>query len=171
VETFAALRLEFDTWRWAGVPFLIRVGKKLPTTAAEVVVDFRDPPLDIFRESATGSRNSVRFRLSPEVVIALRARAKAPGEAMRGEQIELTVRQHSAEALTPYERLLGDAIDDDPSLFAREDTVEAAWQIVEPVLDDAVAVHRYRPGTWGPRQARRLAPAGWHNPAPEEVVR
>src|SRR5205823_10658806 len=86
-------------WRWAGVPFLIRAGKKLPTTAAEVVVDFREPPLDIFGESVCGSRNSVRFRLSPEIVIALQARAKAPGEAMRGEQIELTVRQHRAETL------------------------------------------------------------------------
>ena len=115
----------------------------------------------------TGSRNSVRFRLSPEIVIALQARAKAPGEAMRGEQIELTVRHHPAEALTPpYERLLGDALEGDPSLFARQDTVEAAWRIVEPVLDDAVAVHQYRPGTWGPRQAARLAPGGWRNPAP-----
>jgi glucose-6-phosphate 1-dehydrogenase len=167
VETFAALRLAFDTWRWAGVPFLIRAGKKLPATAAEVVVDFREPPLDIFRESVTGSRNSVRFRLSPEIVIALQARAKAPGEAMRGEQIELTVRHHPAELLpAPYERLLGDALEGDPSLFARQDTVEAAWRIVEPVLDGAVALHRYRPGTWGPRQASSLAPGGWHDPTP-----
>jgi glucose-6-phosphate 1-dehydrogenase len=166
VETFAALRLEFDTWRWAGVPFLIRAGKKLPTTAAEVVVDFREPPLDIFRESVTGNRNSVRFRLSPEIVIALQARAKAPGEAMRGEQVELTVRHHPAEMLpAPYERLLGDALEGDPSLFAPQDTVEAAWRIVEPVLDGAVAVHQYQPGTWGPRQASRLARGGWHNPA------
>jgi glucose-6-phosphate 1-dehydrogenase len=172
VETFAALRLEFDTWRWAGVPFLIRAGKKLPTTAAEVVVDFREPPLDIFRESVTGSRNSVRFRLSPEIVIALQARAKAPGEAMRGEQIELTVRHHPAEMLpAPYERLLGDALEGDPSLFAREDTVEAAWRIVDPVLDGAVAVRQYRPGTWGPRQAARLAAGGWHNPAPRAPAR
>jgi glucose-6-phosphate 1-dehydrogenase len=172
VETFAALRLELDTWRWAGVPFLIRAGKKLPTTAVEVLVDFREPPLDIFRESVTGSRNSVRFRLSPEIVIALQARAKAPGAAMRGEQIELTVRHHPAEKLTaPYERLLGDAVEGDPSLFAREDTVEAAWRIVEPVLGGAVAVHQYRPGTWGPRQAARLARGGWHNPAPLEPAR
>ena len=172
VETFAALRLEFDTWRWAGVPFLIRAGKKLPTTAAEVVVDFREPPLDIFRESVTGSRNSVRFRLSPEIVIALQARAKAPGEAMRGEQIELTVRHHPAEMLpAPYERLLGDALEGDPSLFARQDTVEAAWRIVEPVLDGVVPVRHYRPGTWGPRQAARLKPSGWHNPAPRGTAR
>jgi glucose-6-phosphate 1-dehydrogenase len=172
VETFAALRLELDTRRWAGVPFLIRAGKKLPTTAAEVVVEFREPPLDIFRESVTGSRNSIRFRLSPEIVIALQARAKAPGEAMRGEQIELTVRHHPAEMLrAPYERLLGDAIEGDPSLFARQDTIEAAWRIVEPVLDGAVAVHQYRPGTWGPHQAARLAPGGWHNPAPRRPVR
>jgi glucose-6-phosphate 1-dehydrogenase len=172
VETFAALRLEFDTWRWAGVPFLIRAGKKLATTAAEVVVDFREPPLDIFRESKTASRNSVRFRLSPEIVIALQARAKVPGEAMRGEQIELTVRHHPAEILpAPYERLLGDALEGDPSLFAREDTVEAAWRIVEPVLDGAVAVRQYRPGTWGPRHAARLAPGGWHDPAPREPAR
>jgi glucose-6-phosphate 1-dehydrogenase len=172
VETFAALRLEFDTWRWAGVPFLIRAGKKLPTTAAEVVVDFRGPPLDIFRECVPGRRNSVRFRLSPEIVIALQARAKAPGEAMRGEQIELTVRHHPAETLpAPYERLLGDALEGDPSLFARQDTVEAAWRIVEPVLDGAVPVRRYRPGTWGPRYAAQLAPGGWHNPAPGGPVR
>jgi glucose-6-phosphate 1-dehydrogenase len=172
VETFAALRLELDTWRWAGVPFLIRAGKKMPTTAAEVVVDFRDPPLDIFRESVAGSRNSVRFRLSPEIVIALQARAKQPGEAMRGEQIELTVRYHPAEQLeAPYERLLGDALEGDPSLFAREDTVEAAWRIVEPVLDGAAPIRDYRPGTWGPRQAARLAPSGWHEPAPEEPNR
>jgi glucose-6-phosphate 1-dehydrogenase len=172
VETFAALRLEFDTWRWAGVPFLIRTGKKLPTTAAEVVVDFRQPPLDLFRECVSGSRNSVRFRLSPEIVIALQARAKAPGEAMRGEQVELTVRHHPAEELpAPYERLLGDALEGDPSLFARQDTVEAAWRIVEPALDGAVPVHQYRPGTWGPRQATQLAPMGWHNPAPGAPVR
>jgi glucose-6-phosphate 1-dehydrogenase len=168
VETFAALRLEFDTWRWADVPFLVRAGKKLPTTAVEVVVDFRDPPLDIFRESLLGRRNSVRFRLSPEIVIALQARAKAPGETMRGEQIELTVCKHPVETLpAPYERLLGDALEGDPSLFARQDTVEAAWRIVEPVLVDAPAVEQYRPGTWGPRQASRLAPGGWHNPAPQ----
>jgi glucose-6-phosphate 1-dehydrogenase len=171
VETFAALKLEFDTWRWAGVPFLIRVGKKLPTTAAEVVVDFREPPLDIFREAIPGSRNSVRFRLSPEIVIALQARAKAPGEAMRGERIELTVRHHPAEMLpAAYERLLGDALEGDPSLFARQDMVEAAWRIVEPVLDGAVPVHQYRPGTWGPRQASRLAPGGWHDPLPEVPI-
>jgi glucose-6-phosphate 1-dehydrogenase len=120
----------------------------------------------------TGSRNSVRFRLSPEIVIALRARAKAPGEALRGEQIELTVRHHPAEELpAPYERLLGDALEGDPSLFARQDTVEAAWRIVEPVLDGAVPVRHYRPGTWGPRQAARLAPGGWHDPAPGEPSR
>jgi glucose-6-phosphate 1-dehydrogenase len=172
VETFAALRLEVDTWRWAGVPFLIRAGKKLPTTCAEVVVAFRNPPLDIFRESVAGSRNSVRFRLSPEIVIALQARTKAPGEAMRGEQIELTVRHHPAEELeAPYERLLGDALEGDPSLFAREDTVEAAWRIVDPVLDGAVAISHYRSGTWGPKQAARLAPSGWHDPAPGHPTR
>jgi glucose-6-phosphate 1-dehydrogenase len=114
----------------------------------------------------------VRFRLSPEIVIALEARAKAPGEAMRGEQIELTVRHHPAEMLpAPYERLLGDALEGDPSLFASQDTVEAAWRIVEPVLDGVVAVHEYRPGTWGPRQASRLPRCGWHNPAPQVPAR
>jgi glucose-6-phosphate 1-dehydrogenase len=172
VETFAALRLELDTWRWAGVPFLIRAGKKLPTTVAEVVVEFRKPPLDIFGESVAGSRNTVRFRLSPEIVIALQARAKAPGEAMRGEQIELTVHYHPAEELeAPYERLLGDALEGDPSLFARQDTVEAAWRIVDPVLDGAVPVREYRHGTWGPRQAARLARNGWHNPAAGQPAR
>ena len=168
VETFAAVALEIDTWRWAGVPFLIRAGKRLPVTAAEVVIELHRPPADVFGEPGTTPENYTRFRLSPEVVIALGARAKAPGEAMRGEDVELLVRHHAeGELMAPYERLLRDALDGDPGLFAREDAVEAAWRVVDPILGDSVPLHKYEPGAWGPNQAQRLAAGvgGWHDPA------
>lgn len=164
------MRLEIDTWRWAGVPFLIRAGKRLPVTAAEVVVELHRPPADVFGEPepARDRCRHFRFRLSPEVVIALGARAKAPGEAMRGEDVELLVRHHAEhELMAPYERLLRDALDGDPGLFAREDAVEAAWAAVDPILGDAVALHAYDPQTWGPAEAERLSAGvgGWHDPA------
>lgn len=166
VETFAALRLRVDSWRWEGVPFLIRAGKRLATTATEVRVSFKRPPLMML---ADGDTNYVRFRLSPEVVIAIGARVKAPGEALVTEPTELVV-THAAsnDDLSPYERLLDDAMDGDPMLFAREDSVEAAWAVVENVLGDAAPVHRYEPGSWGPPEAMSLAEdvGGWHDPAP-----
>jgi glucose-6-phosphate 1-dehydrogenase len=166
VETFAALRLELDTWRWAGVPFLIRAGKKLPATCAEVVVDFRNPPLDIFHESVTGNRNSVRFRLSPEIVIALQARAKAPGEAIRGEQIELRVRYHPAEELeAPYERLLGDALEGDPSPIragghGRGGLADRRTGARRRCRRPPVPARNLGPQTSGATRARRLARTG-----------
>jgi glucose-6-phosphate 1-dehydrogenase len=166
-ETYAAVRLAIDNWRWAGVPFVIRAGKCLPTTATEVVVQFHQPPQVVFEDHDVGGRNYVRFRLSPDQVIALGARTKVPGEAMVGESVELKVQSHHADEKPPYERLLGDALEGDASLFARQDAVEAAWRIVDPILDDAVAVHRYDPGTWGPGEAAGLVRdlGGWIDPA------
>lgn len=166
-ETFAAVRLSIDNWRWAGVPFVIRAGKSLPVTATEVVVQFHQPPQVVFEDHDVGGRNYVRFRLSPDQVIALGARTKLPGEAMVGESVELKVQANHADEKPPYERLLGDALAGDASLFARQDAVEAAWRIVDPVLDDAVAAHHYAPGTWGPDEAAGLVRdiGGWIDPS------
>jgi glucose-6-phosphate 1-dehydrogenase len=167
VETFAAVRLQIDSWRWEGVPFYIRAGKRLPVTATEVQVELRRPPQVIFREAL--SRNTVRFRLGPEVVIAIGARAKAPGEAMIGEKIELSVRHQGPEEMEPYERLIGDAMVGDATLFGDEASVEAAWAVVDPILDRATPLYPYDPGTWGPREASRIAAhhGGWHAPEAE----
>jgi glucose-6-phosphate 1-dehydrogenase len=167
VETFAAVKLYLDTWRWAGVPFYIRAGKNLPVTCTEVLVQLKDPPHTVFDENISAHANHVRFRLSPEVLVALSARAKQPGEKMRGEDVDLVARHHSTpDEMAPYERLLSDAIRGDPSLFVREDTIEAAWNIVDPVLDGAVPVYEYEPGIWGPVQADQIiaGDGGWHNP-------
>jgi glucose-6-phosphate 1-dehydrogenase len=156
VETFAALRLHIDSPRWAGVPFLVRAGKRLPTTATEVLVELRRPRRIVFDEPDPGDPNALRFTLSPDVALALRARAKVPGERMLGEDVELVAREHHPDEMPPYERLLGDAMRGDPALFTREDTVEAAWEVVEPVLGDATPLHPYEPGSWGPPEADRL---------------
>ncbi len=164
VETFAAVRLHIDSWRWDGVPFFIRAGKCLPTTTTEVLVTLRRPPLTHLAASAT---NYVRFRLSPEVTIALQARVKRPGEHMATEPTELRVVHYpDGEDLDPYERLLGDAMAGDGTLFAREDGVEAAWAVVEPILGSTVPLYEYEPGTWGPSEAARLTAhiGGWHCP-------
>ncbi len=173
VETFAALRLYIDTWRWAGVPFYIRAGKCLPVTATEVLVTLKRPPLEVFEEDEPGRPNYLRFRLSPNVVISLGARAKVPGEGMVGEDVELVARHHPGDEMTPYERLLGDAMRGDPTLFAREDAVEAAWRVVDPVLNGVTPVYPYDPDTWGPAEADRIiaADGGWHNPRVREVHR
>ncbi len=166
VETFAAVKLHVDSWRWAGVPFLIRAGKELPTTATEVLVELHHPPQTVFDTPSDSAPNSFRFLLGPAVQLALRARAKLPGEEMVGEEVELLARHHHPDEMPPYERLLGDAMRGDPTLFAREDSVEAAWQVVEPILGDACPVHPYEPGTWGPSEADRLIEDGgaWHAP-------
>ena len=164
VETFAALELRIDSWRWEGVPFLVRAGKCLPVTATEVLVRLKRPPL---RHVAPGLTNHVRLRLGPDVVIAVGARVKKPGEAYVTEPTELSVlRQPGVDELGPYERLLGDAMDGDPVLFAREDAVERAWEIVDPILEAETPLHMYEPGTWGPQEAERLAAphGGWHAP-------
>ncbi|MBS1869981.1 MAG: glucose-6-phosphate dehydrogenase [Actinobacteria bacterium] len=166
VETFAAVRLHVDSWRWAGVPFLIRAGKRLPTTATEVLVELHHPPQTVFDTPDDSAPNSFRFLLGPAVQLALRARAKLPGERMVGEEVELLAQHEHPGEMPPYERLLGDAMRGDPTLFAREDGVEAAWRVVEPVLGDAVPVHGYEPGSWGPSEADRLIDGGgaWHAP-------
>jgi glucose-6-phosphate 1-dehydrogenase len=164
VETYAALRLEIDSWRWDGVPFFIRTGKCLPLTATEVIVNLKRPPLS---RLAPGRGNHVRLRLNPELSIALGANIKRPGEAMVGEPTELSLLSHpTGDEMTAYERLLGDAMAGDATLFARQDAVEAAWAIVDRVLDGAAAPFAYEPGSWGPAEADRLTDdvGGWVHP-------
>src|SRR5215831_7490010 len=166
VETFAALRLYVDYWRWHGVPFLVRAGKRLAVTATEVAVDLDYPPQQIFKADAHGRPNYFRFRLSPDVVIAVGARAKAPGETMSGEDVELNVLHQGAEEMDAYERLIGDAIKGDLSLFSREDSAEAQWRIVDSILNSDTPVYDYDPHTWGPRQSDDIAKGvgPWHDP-------
>jgi glucose-6-phosphate 1-dehydrogenase len=161
VETFAAVRLFVDSWRWEGVPFLIRVGKRMPVTTTEVMVDLEKPPLATLAE---GKTNYVRFRLSPDVTIAVGAQVKRAGEQMTGEDSELSfVNQPRGDEMDAYERLIGDAMDGDATLFARQDAVEASWAIVDPILGAGTPLHEYAPGTWGPPDADALAAAsgGW----------
>ncbi len=165
VETFAAVRLEIRSWRWSGVPFLIRAGKCLPVTATEVLVKLRKPPLDTL---AGDTSNYFRFRLGPgDVSLSLSAQIKRPGEELVPMPAKLTaVETQTADEVDAYERLLGDAMHGDGMLFVREDAVEAAWAIVEPILDSGSALHSYEPGSWGPHQADRLTTdvGGWHTP-------
>jgi len=167
VETFAALRLHVDTWRWGGVPFYIRTGKCLPVTATEVLVEMRRPPQAVFHEPEPADASSFRFRLSPDMSISLGARAKKPGEAMVGEAVELYASHQAGTERPPYQRLIGDAIRGDQSLFAREDSVEAAWRIVDGVLAEAPPPLVYEPGSWGPPEAASVLVQGdrWHEPA------
>jgi glucose-6-phosphate 1-dehydrogenase len=168
VETFAAIRLHIDSWRWEGVPFYIRAGKNLPVHVTEVVVRLRPPPLDVFGEQLeAGSSHYVRFRLSPDVTIAIGARSKAPGEQMIGNQVELLAAAPTRDEMSPYERLIGDAMDGDETLFTRADSVDVAWQIVQPILKSRTPVQPYEPGTWGPEAARQGfgPPHGWVDPA------
>ena len=165
VETFAAIRVEIQSWRWSGVPFLIRAGKCLPVTTTEVLVTLRKPPLD----SLTGKvSNHFRFRLGPgEISLSLDARVKRPGDELVSMPARLSaVEEHTADEVDAYERLLGDAMHGDAMLFVREDAVEAAWAIVEPILAEATSLHEYEPGSWGPREADRLAidVGGWRDP-------
>ena len=152
METFAALRLEVDSWRWKGVPFYIRAGKNLPVTCTEVLGRFRKPPA-VIRESAL-SQNYLRFRISPEMTIAMGTMVMAPGEAMKGETVEMVASRHPRpEEMEAYERVLGDAMAGDATLFARQDYVEEAWRIVDPVLKADTPVYEYEKGTWGPSEA------------------
>ncbi len=171
--TYAAVRMFVDSWRWEGVPFLVRSGKSLASTVTEVTIELHTPPQTVFREPRPPVGNLMRFRLNPNVVIALSVRAKTPGEGMKGAPVELSLVEEpiqSAEArMDPYERLLGDAMIGDATLFARQDVVEAAWQIVEPILSvdpDVVPVREYHPGSWGPEAAEGLAAdlGGWNTP-------
>jgi glucose-6-phosphate 1-dehydrogenase len=154
VETFAALRLNVDSWRWQGVPFYIRTGKHLPVTATEVLVDLQRPPHMVFPEPVPAMTNYVRFRLGPDIAIAIGARAKRAGDVMTGESVELLVRSQRPDEMGAYERLIGDAMRGDSNLFARADSVEAAWRIVDPILgEDATPIYEYDKGSWGPSEA------------------
>ena len=168
VETFCALRLSIDSWRWEGVPWYLRSGKFLPTTATEIVVELKSPPQDLFEDAAPGhSRpNYVRFRLSPSSALALAARVKLAGKDFIGEQRELFLCEEQPGEEPPYERLLTDAMAGDGALFTREDAVEAAWAVVDPVLKKHHRVRPYRKHTWGPKTADTLLAKGlsWHNP-------
>ncbi|MDR4479023.1 MAG: glucose-6-phosphate dehydrogenase [Nitrospira sp.] len=167
VETFASLQVHLDSWRWDGVPFVIRAGKQLPVTATEVIVTLKRPPQNVFGESLTGPRNYVRFRLGPDqVAVAVGARAKVPGDKMVGNETELFVCHQGADEMGAYDRLIGDAMSGDPALFARQDGVEASWRVVDPVLTMHTPVYEYEPGTWGPKESQVLiAPfGGWSNP-------
>jgi glucose-6-phosphate 1-dehydrogenase len=164
VETFATVRLHIDSWRWEGVPFFIRAGKCMPVTATEVLVTLKRPPL---RKLSPEDANYYRFRLGPDVLIAVGAQIKRPGEHMDSEPTELKVVQRpEGEEMDAYERLLGDAMAGDHLLFTRQDAVEAQWAIVQPILGDVCPVLEYQPGTWGPAAADKLTSDvnGWHNP-------
>jgi glucose-6-phosphate 1-dehydrogenase len=164
VETFAAVRLQIDSWRWDGVPFYIRAGKCMPTTATEVLVKLKRPPM---LQVPSCDANYYRFRLSPDVIIAIGARVKRPGDQLLTEPVELRVMQQpTTDDMDPYERLLGEAMEGDQQLFSRQDGVEAAWAVVQPVLDDSNPPHEYEPGSWGPPQAATLlaAEGGWYVP-------
>ena len=168
VETFAALRLHVDTWRWGGVPFYVRAGKCLPVTATEVLVELKRPPHDVFAESEPPDADYFRFRLTPDMSISLGARAKRPGEAFVGEAVELFACHQSGAERPPYQRLIGDATRGDQSLFAREDSVETAWRVVDGILGDQTTLHEYEPQTWGPDLATGVLAPGdhWHDPTP-----
>jgi glucose-6-phosphate 1-dehydrogenase len=172
VETYVALRLHIDSWRWAGVPFLIRAGKCLARTATEVRVNLHRPPKTLFQDAPTP--NHFRFLLGPGAVqIGLGARVKAAGARMVGEDVELRFCSRRDQETEAYERLLGDAIRGDATLFGRQDTIEAQWRVVEPVLHAALPVHPYEPGSWGPQEADAIAQAcgGWVEPGMDDATR
>jgi glucose-6-phosphate 1-dehydrogenase len=168
VETYVAARLAIDTWRWAGVPFYIRAGKRLPVTDTEVLVEFRRPPLELFGELIPSRSNHLRLHLGPDVRIELGLRVKVPGDQLIGEDVELVAADRRGEGPSPYERLLDDAMHGETELFARQDTVEAEWRVVDPVLgEDASPLYEYDPGSWGPEEAAQLiaADGGWSDPS------
>jgi glucose-6-phosphate 1-dehydrogenase len=171
VETYAAMNLHIDSWRWAGVPVFVRSGKRLAEAATEVVVQLRHPPHAVFGREEAGRANYFLFRLGPDVKVALGARAKAVGEDMAGEPVELAVARQTPEEMSAYERLIGDALEGDPTLFGRQDVVEAAWRIVDPILKLRKPVELYEPGSWGPASADAMIEAfgGWQWPQRPEA--
>jgi len=171
VETYAAVKLFIDNWRWAGVPFYIRTGKDLPVTVTEIMVELNRPPQAVFGEIEPERSNYYRFRISPVVKISLGARVKVAGEVMRGEETELVVVHHSPDELTPYDRLLTSAMEGDGTLFVREDSVEAQWRIVDPILGNVTPIHEYDQKSWGPPEADQLIAhdGGWYNPTTDDT--
>jgi len=156
VETFVAIKLFIESWRWAGVPIYIRAGKVLPVTCMQAFVEFKRPPRETFHEIVPTSSSHMRIRVSPDINIGLGVRVKEPGERMIGEDVELDLKSHATDDMPPYERLLGDAIRGSGELFAREDLVEAQWRIVQPILDNVAPAYAYEPGTWGPAESHQL---------------
>jgi glucose-6-phosphate 1-dehydrogenase len=156
VETFIAIKLQIDSWRWAGVPIFIRAGKMLPVTCTEALVEFKRPPKETFGELVPNPSAHMRIRVSPDMSIGLGVRVKTPGERMVGRDVELEMHRGAACDMPPYERLLGDASRGNSELFARQDLIEAQWRIVEPVLGNATPLYPYAPGTWGPDEADQL---------------
>jgi glucose-6-phosphate 1-dehydrogenase len=165
-ESYVAVRLGIDSWRWAGVPIVIRAGKTLPVTATEVSIRFRPVPFDVFGRGAVVATNALHFRIWPDAEIRLSLAGKKPGVGLEPQVQELVFAQDPGSDMRPYDRLIGNALDGMRVLFARQDTVEASWRIVDPVLGDAVPVHPYARGTWGPKEADALLPDGdaWHDP-------
>jgi glucose-6-phosphate 1-dehydrogenase len=171
VETYVALRLSIDSWRWRGVPFCIRAGKSLPVTVTEVVVNLRQTPA-VFSDTPPPN-NYYRFRVTPNLEIAAAAQVKASGDEFRGKMTELMANDVSdVQEMEAYEELLDDAMHGNQMHFARQDYVEEAWRIVDPVLDNATPVYPYEPGTWGPPEANALAPpdSGWANPVTKSAA-
>jgi glucose-6-phosphate 1-dehydrogenase len=167
VETFAAVRLGIQSWRWSGVPFLIRAGKCLAKTATEVMVRLKPPPQRSFAgHTLDCTQNYIRIRFNPEEIIAIGSVVRKEGEKEALQPVELMASRQAVDEVPPYARLLHAVIEGDPSLFSREDTIEAQWRIVEPVLEQATPLHFYEPGTWGPAEADRLLPEchKWQNP-------
>src|SRR5215469_15008471 len=166
-ETYVAVRLAADTWRWAGVPILIRAGKCLPVTATEIDIKFKQPPHDVFGIEPFAVRNSLRFRVWPETAVGVELAGKKPGAGLEPQPEELTFSGEPGSDMRPYDRLIGAALDGDNWLFASQDTVEAAWEVVDPVLDDVTPVHPYARGSWGPAEADRLLGGRdtWYEPA------
>lgn len=165
-ETYAAIRLSLDSWRWAGVPIAIRAGKTMAVTATEVTVRFKRPPFDLFDLHDFTATNSLHFRIWPETATGLTLVGKKPGEGWHPEVEELAFAQHPGSDMRPYDRLIGAALDGVRFSFARQDAIEAAWRVVDPVLGGVIPVHPYARGSWGPREADALLPAGdsWHDP-------
>ncbi len=171
VETFVAVKMFIESWRWAGVPIYIRAGKMLPVTATEVFVEFKRPPIETFGEIISGNSAHLRMRISPNIAIGMGMRVKTPGERMTGNDVELTLTQQAANDMPPYERLLGDAMRGQSELFAREDIVEAQWRAVDPILGDVTPLSSYEPGSWGPDEAQALiaADGAWVNPQVPQI--
>jgi glucose-6-phosphate 1-dehydrogenase len=166
-ETYVAVKLTADTWRWAGVPILIRAGKTMPVTATEITITFKDPPHDVFGIEPEYPGDNLTFRIWPETAVSLTLQGKKPGAGWEPLAEQLSFAQQPGSDIRPYDRLIGAALDGERWLFARQDTVEAAWKIVDPVLGDVVPVHPYARGSWGPTEANRLLPGRdtWHDPA------
>ena len=166
-ESYVAVRLFADSWRWADVPVLIRAAKCMPVTATEISIRFRRPPHDVFGLEPSAAANWLRFRIWPEAQVNLGVIGKKPGAGWAPQQEDLTFAEHPGADMRPYDRLIGAALSGERWLFARQDTVEAAWRIIDPILSDAVPLHPYARGSWGPKEADSLLPNGvpWHDPS------